>query len=147
MRGVWILMGLAACEPENADVGPVTDLNERPDIQGAYTVAVTDLDGCEGTVDLDLLVGDLTIAGPATELVYTFPGVVLDGSVDAAFTFEATGTADRSDHALDFTLEGLAFIGDETWNLDGDLTVDRIDSTAQTVTCTLTALLEAEQTP
>jgi hypothetical protein len=143
-----LLLVLAGCEPVADDVGTTIDLGRRPDITGTYTVAVLDRSGCPDhpAARLESLEDGLVVSGPADDLTFTFGSIVLAGEVDTAFSFEATGTTTVGDDELDIGIEGLAFIGDESWNLDGDLLVDRIDSTAQTVTCTLTALLEAEQT-
>lgn len=145
--GLWIV--LAGCEPEGSDVG--TDpADELPDIAGGYALVFSDLEGCEEHPEGSVAAfeGDLVIEGDAEALLFTLAdGTTLDGSIDAAFTWEASGTATRDGATQDLFLEGLAFIGDETWNLDGEIVADLVDSTGQSTACTLTGLLEATQTP
>ncbi|MCA9572816.1 MAG: hypothetical protein KC656_33490 [Myxococcales bacterium] len=146
----WMLLGvLGGCDPEGSDI--VTPVDEPPDIRGTYGVTLSDASGCEdhpegGVAWLET--GDLVVDGEPDALTFTFgDGTVLDGSVDATFTFQSSGTAVHEGVQQDLFFDGLAFIGDETWDLDGDLTADLLDSTGSATTCTLTATLEAVQIP
>ena len=146
---MFMLVGLIGCEIQDADVD-TGDGDVRPDIQGVYSVSPpTEVVGCETMdVDTDWLVAGLEIIGPADALVFRFAGgEELTGDIDTAFTFTAAGTVDIGPLEWDVSLEGLAFIGDETWQLDGDLDATITDSTAGTPACTLTGRLEAEQDP
>lgn len=148
MRTLWIAL-LAGCAIDQADID-TGDPDELPDITGVYTVSpLGEPAGCEGTsVDPSWIEGALTISGPAEALAYTFDaGPSLAGSVDATFTFEGSGTVEIGAEEWVVTFEGLAFLGDSGWNLDGDLSADVLDSTSGATACTLTGLLEAVQDP
>ncbi|MCA9299296.1 MAG: hypothetical protein H6737_15735 [Alphaproteobacteria bacterium] len=140
---------LAGC-PLDSDID-TDDPVEPPDITGVYTVApLTDVAGCEGVAEADVswMEGALVIEGTPDALTFTFAGgEVLEGSVDEAFTWAADGTVSAGAGFHDVAAEGLAFIGDVTWILDGDVAVDVLDSTEAAPTCTLTGRLEAEQDP
>lgn len=148
MRTLWIALS-AGCTIDQADID-TGDPDELPDLAGSYTVApLGEPTGCEGTaVDPAWIAGGLTISGPADALAFTFDGgESLGGSVDATFTFEASGTVEIESSEWVVAMEGLAFLGDSGWNLDADLTADVLDSTSGATTCTLTGLLEAVQDP
>lgn len=147
--GVFALAVLVGCEIQGADVD-TGDPDARPDIRGLYSVsAPTDVVGCEAIgVEFDWLVAGLEITGPAETLTFRFAGgEELTGDIDTAFTFSAEGTVSIEPQEWDVLVEGLAFIGDETWQLDGDIDATITDSTAGTPACTLTGRLEAEQDP
>ena len=141
---------LAACDIDTSDVD-TDDVADPPDITGEYTVhPLTEVEGCEGVPEADTtwLEGDLTISGPPDDLLFAFgSGEELAGTVDAAFTWEVEGTVSGTSTTLEVVGEGLAFIGDQTWELDGDVALDVVDSTDGTSTCTLTGRMEAEQDP
>lgn len=140
------VFALAACEPESDDV--VTPTDELPDITGTYDAVFSEPEGCDAYADTApaWLTGELVVAGEPDALTFTFAdGAVLEGSVDAAFTWEATARVGQPGEEVDVYLDGLAFIGDDSWILDGDVAVDRLESTGASTLCTLTGLLEASQ--
>ncbi|MEZ4316565.1 MAG: hypothetical protein R3F61_03655 [Myxococcota bacterium] len=141
---------LAGCPVDGSDLD-TDDPTGPPDITGDYTVAaLTELSGCDGVTAADpaWMAGALTISGTPDALVFTFAGgETLDGSVDEAFTWSAVGTVVREGQEVDALVEGLAFIGDVTWILDGDVSLSVLDSTGSVPACTLTGRLEAEQDP
>lgn len=142
------LLVLVGCEPEGSDI--ITPTDELPDLAGTYDAEFSEPEGCEAYPEVtpDWLTGTLVITGEPEALTFAFGDAdPLEGAVDAAFTWEASGTATTEASEIMLFLEGLAFIGDETWNLDGDVTVDRLDSTGRSTVCTLTGLLEASQVP
>ncbi len=146
-----LIWATAGCPLEVSDID-TDDPSQAPDITGDYTVQpLSDIEGeadCAGIPGSDptWLAGSLTIEGPADDLLYTFEdGEQLDGSVDPAFTFFATGTVVREGVDVDVAVEGLAFIGDQRWELDGDVVLDVLDSTGKAAACTLSGRLEAEQ--
>jgi hypothetical protein len=154
MRSVAAVIAvfLVGCPVEVSDIDTDDDPTEAPDITGEYTVLpLTDVEGeadCAGIEGSDptWLEGMLTISGPADALTYTFEGgEVLTGSVDPAFTFFAEGTVVQNGIDVDVAAEGLAFIGDQRWILDGDVVLDVLDSTDGSPACTLSGRLEAEQ--
>lgn len=143
-----LLLALTSgCVIDAADI-ETDDPIQPPDITGSYAVVLSDISGCDGTsADLAWAESELRVAGPADVLDFEFPGGTLIGSIDAAFTWEASGTVALTDATHEAAAEGIAFIGDQTWVLDGDLSVEVIGSTAGADPCTLTARMEAEQNP
>ncbi len=110
-------------------------------------MALSEVSGCED-VHVDLTwVPALTISGTSDALEFAFGDHTFLGQVDAAFTWDASGTVATATETQDTVLGGVAFIGDETWLLDGDLAAPVNGSTVDATPCTLTARMEAEQNP
>ena len=150
-RWFWLFVPvLSGCPIDVADVDTDID-DDAPDITGDYVVApLTEVEGCEGVAAADpvWMEGAMTIEGSPDALSFTFSGgEQLLGSVDTAFTWEAEGTVPREGTDVEVVAEGLAFIGDETWILSGDVLVEVPDSTGSAPACMLSGRLEAEQDP
>jgi len=146
----WLFFLLGGCTLEGADIDTGEPV-DPPDITGEYRVQpLAQVQGCETFPDVDgrWMEGILVISGAPDDLLFEFEGgEQLSGAVDTAFTWEAVGTVVTSEAILDVSAEGLVFIGDQTWVLDGDVVLDRADSTDSTAACTLTGRMEAEQNP
>lgn len=146
-RALGVLVLLAGCPIDQGDLD-TDDPDVRPDLAGTYEVApLADPAGCEGVdVDLAWIEGRMVVSGPATALVATWDsGAVLGGAAELDFTFALDGAVAGPSHDFDVVVEGLAFLGDEGWNLDGDLVADVLDSTTGATACMLSGRLEAEQ--
>lgn len=143
-----VLTTALACDPEAADVA-TEDIEERPDISGTYTSALFEVEGCETQgYDLAWMEGTLQITGEATDLAFEFPdGNVLLGQVDEGFAVDAEGTVIPDEVEVDAVFQGIAVLVEEGYEIDGDVAADVIDSTGDSIACTLTGRLEARQTP
>lgn len=138
---------LVGCEPEDADIA--TDPNELPDIAGDYDVTVDLVEGCDPEVgDLEWMVGPMQITGEPDTLTFELAGGdLLLGAIDTAYAVDAEGTVTPYEAEMDVLFQGVAVLGDEGWTLDGEVIADVIESTGETIACTLTGQLEAQQRP
>lgn len=136
------------CDPEAADVA-TEDIEDLPDITGSYEVTLSEVAGCEAEgYDLGWMQGALVITGEANDLAFEFPdGNVLLGQVDEAFAVDADGTVQPGDLEMDVVFQGIAVLAEDGFELDGDVAADVIDSTGDSIACTLSGRLEARQTP
>ncbi len=109
---------LAGCGPGAADVRLQDTGTElpAPDITGSYALTAT-WDNC--VAPPSGFGPGLVVAGPPETLEFAFGDTVLAGSVDAGFTVLLVGSADGAN----VTGEGLAFLADDAWALDIDVSV------------------------
>lgn len=137
-----------ACDPEVADI-ETDQPDDRPDVTGSYTVTLTELEGCDqGQGDLTWMQGALQITGEPGSLELEFAGGdVLIGVVDASYSLDAEATVRPVDRDQDVVFAGIVVLGDAGWDIDGDVLADVIDSTDDSITCTLSGRMEAQQIP
>jgi hypothetical protein len=140
MNPIFILAALIpACgEPEDTGFG-----DEIPDIRGHFQVHVEGAAGCEGSYSYltDWAIGPLTITGGGpNQLTYTFVSdMVFQGHVDAAWSFQLSGSATWGTANLSVYEDGMVTLEDQRYLMEGEFEVLVDDDEFLTNDCTITA--------
>jgi len=132
----------------SCDGGDETEPRTEPDISAEYDVIVTDESGCDDSVSYNWLGGPLQVAGLPDNLGWDFGETVLPGSVDPSGNVEFHGIKASNETSIEqqtVTATGVANENGDLWTIDGDISVDSIDSTG--LACTKTAQFTAEEEP
>jgi hypothetical protein len=125
-----------------------TEPRTEPDISAEYDVTFSGESGCDESVSLHWLEGPLQLAGLPDNLAWDFGETVLPGSVDPNGAVEFHGIKASNETSLEqqtVAATGVAEQDGDLWTIEGDITVDSLDSTG--LACTKTAQYSAVEEP
>jgi hypothetical protein len=125
-----------------------TEPRTEPDISAEYDVTFSGASGCDDSVSFHWLEGALQVAGLPDNLGWDFGETVLPGSVDPGGNVEFHGIKASNETSIEqqtVSATGVAVEDGELWRIEGDVTVESIDSTG--LACTKTAEFTAVEEP
>ncbi len=141
-RAVVVALLASSCKEEE------TEPRTEPDIAAEYDVTVSGESGCDASVSLNWLAGPLQVAGLPDNLGWDFGETVLPGSVDPNHNVEFNGIKASNETSLEqqtVTATGVAEQSGDLWTIDGDISVDSLDSLG--APCIKTAQFTAAEEP